>query len=468
MTAKKGKAPPPEEDDDDDRSSDDEEVGEGDADKPEGKVERDASTRGVAKSLGVDDDDEEEGEGDEPEDDKKAAAPNRAARRREEALARRQGKKQAAKADDEDDDDEEEGADEAEEEPRPVAARDALPKDKNARAKELLKRRREAAETKGTDIGLSASEVMQDQLARAGSAAGRWFQRNFRLLIAAAILGIAGVVGTIYYLDYREESRGKTTDELMAALMGERGYVFNDERKDLRPEAQQKADPTPVFASFAARNDAVLAAYTKVSQSYPGTGAALLARLGEAGTLLDMGQLDQALVAFEDVLKSPLAKADVDVRLRATEGKGFALEGKKDLDGALAVFIEIESIDKSFEDLARMHQARIHFRKGDKEKAKELLKAIDKKLEIPTPDGPQQPYVRAVTGEYLRYIDPASAKKAPFGGMRRAPSPEEAEQQRRLIQQLMEQQQQKEDASHGADEELPQAPPGPGGDDGTH
>ena len=481
MADKKGAKGKPEDDLEDETSSDQESD-----DAAEGPVsdrtgERDDSTKGVAKALGVDDEDEDE---EEAAAAKPAAPPNRAARRRDEVVKRRAArgtddeKPVKAASEDEEDEDEDDEASE-DDEKVVVAARDPLPKDKNARAKELLRRRKEAAEGKTQSIGLSAGEVVQDQLARAGGAAGRWFQRHFRKIIVGAVLGIASIVGGITYLNHRDEQAGKTSDALMKGLDAERGRVFNGDLKDPRPEAIKAADPTPVFTSFGARNEAALASYTQLAGQ--GTsGIAVLAKLGEAGSLLDAGQLQQAENAYADVLKSDLAKADVDVRGRATEGKGFALEGKKDFDGALAVFKELEAVDKTFEDLARYHQARMHLRKGERDQAKEILVALDKKLEIPTTDGPRQTYLRNAVGDYLRQIDPALARRPNFGGTRGAASPEAMEQVRKQME-MMKQQQGEHGDEHGDEPggmprppqmpqmpiELPKVPGAEHGDDGT-
>lgn len=467
MADKKGA----EDEDRDDR--DDEESSEGD-ESPDSnaKVERNASTKGVAKALGVDDDEEEEGDQEEEEEAKSAAPPNRAARRRDEVLKKRRAARgveekptKAARVRGEDD---EEGAGEEEEEAPVVAARDPLPKDKNARAKELLRRRKEAAEGKSANIGLSAGEVVQDQLARAGGAAGRWFQRHFRKIIVGSVVGLAAVVGTIQYLNYREQQAGKATDALIKGVSNENGRVFNDEIKDVRPEQYKAYDPSPVFTSFGARTDAALANYSELAGKEASSGVGVLAKLAEAGALLDKAQYQQAENAFAEVLKSELAKADIDVKGRALEGKGMALEGKKDLDGATAVFKELETVDKSFEDLAKYHQARVHFRKGEKDQAKEILVALDKKLEIPTADGVKQVYLRSAVGDYLRLIDPNLAKRQPLGGTRGTVTPEQMEMYRKQIEEMQKKQQQEHGDGDG-DEAPPQLPvPGQEhGDDGT-
>ena len=485
-----------------DKKKDDEDLDEPAArdDGEDDSVERDASTRGVAEALGVDAEQGEEAGEEEDAADKPKAPANRAARRREEAQKRRAAregkpvaapsapaKKKAAPKDgeDEDEDDDDDGAEDEDEEEEVAVARDPLPKDKNARAKELLRRRQESAlgksKTSGSAIGLSTGEVVQDQLARAASGTQRWLKTNFKLVLGgiAAALAIAG--GVMFYIDRQDKARAASSDALIAALSNERGDVIAEGAPPSPMQAQLKeTDPRPSFGTHAARADAALAAYEKVTAEHPSSGAAILARLGKAGIHLDRGEADAALSGFNEVLTTELAKADLDVRARATEGKAFALEAKKDHDGALNAFRELEGMDKSFEDLAKYHQARIHFRKGEKDRAKELLVALYKKLEVPPADGtPPQRKLRENVEQYLRAVDPQALPKkkqlaSPFAAGRQ-PTEEEINA---WIQEQMKQQ----GAGHGDDHgeapdgmptppmpaPMPQAPAPGGDDDGTH
>jgi hypothetical protein len=276
---------------------------------------------------------------------------------------------------------------------------------------------------------------VQDQLARAAAGTGRWFTRHFRKIVAALVLGAAGAGAFILYTNHVEAKAGAASDEIFRSVQAETALVFEGETKDTRREEEKLMDPRPVFTSQAARNETLMAGYTKAAEQKD-TGLAILGVLGMAGGHLQKGEYDAAIAKYEEVQKSALAKADVDVQARATEGRGLALEGKKDLDGALTQFTELEKLDKQFTELGKYHQARIHAAKGDKAKAKELLVAIEKVLEKPVlEDGglKPQPHLRTLATEALRAIDPASApKRGPFGGLDGKPS--EAE-----IQRIMEQ-----------------------------
>jgi hypothetical protein len=142
--------------------------------------------------------------------------------------------------------------------------------------------------------------------------------------------------------------------------------------------------------------------------------------------LLDKRDFAHALDAFNAVLASPLGGADLDVKGRALEGAGLAKEGKGDLDGALATFVDLGKVDaKGFKELSKYHQARLHLAKGEKEKAKDLLKELlalkgeekdptkdvlspTDKASLPGLDTQSFPYLKTVAEELLRSIDPTA------------------------------------------------------------
>ncbi|KYF98727.1 hypothetical protein BE20_34025, partial [Sorangium cellulosum] len=333
-------------------------------------------------------------------DEAAPAAPNRAARRRDEATARRRKKK---------------------------AAGEEVPKDKNARAKELLARRREQAAGR-RPVQLLPGEMVEDALSRMTTGAGRWIKKNFHVVQWGVLAALVATGGVLFYLSRTEKKDAVSTSALMSAVAADRGRVLAE---DTRSEEEKEFDVTRTFKSAGERSDTALAAYNKVIDDHGGSGAALLAKLGQAGVLLDKKDYDRALEAYSAVVSSPLAGADPDVKGRAIEGIGFAREGKGDLDGALASFKELEAIDmKGYKELALYHQARIHLAKGDSEKAKELLKSAHEKLQAPSTEGRSFQFLEAVVEEMLRKIDPAAVPpRAAFGGPKgQTMTPEEIEQ----------------------------------------
>ena len=366
---------------------------EGAGDGPE-----DASAQRIADSLGVGNEEgaaKVEGEGE--VDD--AAAPQNRANRRAEAAARRKKRRVAAAPPTG-------SEDELVEEP--------LPKDKNARAKELLKRRREQA-TEARPVQLLPGEMVDDALARSSSAASKWIRDNFGVIQWVLLAALVGGGGYALYTSQSEKSVASASDALETGVIADRGRVVAE---DKRSEEEKESDPTKVFKTADERADNALASYRRVIADHAGTGAAILARLGEGGALLDKREWDKALEAFSAVSASSLAGADPDVKGRAIEGLGFAKEGKGDLDGALATFKELEGVDaRGFKELGMYHQARMLLARGDKDKAKDLLKQVHDKLEQPT-EGGSTKYLQQVVDDTLRRIDPSlvPAKQVIGGG----------------------------------------------------
>ncbi len=251
-------------------------------------------------------------------------------------------------------------------------------------------------------------------------------------LIAASLLGIAGFL----YFEHKHETEASTL--LTKAVEDERARVGEPPKDD--PENPVEAPLS--FKTYEERRESALKKYREVESKYPKTGAAILSRLAEGSLLLDKHEADPAAAAFTDVKGSPLASADQEVKGRALEGLGFALELKaqaapaeaaKYYDEALKVYKELENTIevRGFKELALYHQARVTLNKGEKDKAKEILVGLKErfnKIEDTTsnvPAGPSFPYLREVAMDRLREIDPTAAPKmqaAPGGSPQLTPA----------------------------------------------
>lgn len=388
------------------------------ADDGDGDSDGDAAKR-VAKALGVEDEAGEGGEAAKTAEAKEPeVAPNRALRRRDEAMERRKKRKggATAKAD------------------KPEGDDEALPRDKNARAKELLKRRREQA-AGPRPIQLLPGEMVDDALARSGSAASKWIRENFGMLqwvIVAAVVG-AGVFAL--YSSQNEKKAAAATNQLFTGVSAELGRVMAE---DKRPDEEKEADPTKIFKTPEERTEAALAGYRKTIAEHPGTIIAQLAKLGEAGALLDKHDWPAAIEAYSAALASKLTSTDLDVKGRATEGLGFAKEGKGDLDGALATFKELEGIDApGYKELGLYQQGRILLAKGDTDKAKEVLTQAREKLQTPGSGKASFEYLKAEVDETLRRIDPNLVPTQPSFGQPSLGSPNGNSMTQEQIQKLL-------------------------------
>jgi len=288
--------------------------------------------------------------------------------------------------------------------------------DRNQDVKQqLLKKRNEAVRRK---VPLAPGEMVDDAVARGLSGASRWLKNNFGVLQWVIVAAIAGGIGYAVY-DSRSIKRAEAASaELFKGTLNERGRVVAGTTS--KNDEENPDDPTPVFKSIEEKRETALASYRKVITSHPGTGPAILARLGEAGVLLDKRDWDAALAAYNEVKSSALAAADVTVRGRALEGVGIVLEGKKDADGALKAFRELENTDaRGLKELGMYHEARILYAKGESDKAKELLKGARGRLKSdegssktaqPGPGGESRPFsfLESQIEDLLRRIDPTA------------------------------------------------------------
>jgi hypothetical protein len=245
----------------------------------------------------------------------------------------------------------------------------------------------------------------------------REHRQTFGALVAIGLLGVGGALGWTYWQGKRQADASAM---LAQGIADEHGHVSDkDDDDDQKPETLY-----PTFKTATERGDAALAKYRDVEAKFPGTGAAILARLSEAGILLDRADAKGAASAYEEVKASPLAQADVQVRARAIEGVGFADEllaqsdaaGKdKHLDDALAVFKQLEGIDaKGFKELGKYHEARVLQAKGDRDKAIELLKEVHTAVTAHDTSGNESadthpfPYLEFVAEDRLRDLDPTA------------------------------------------------------------
>jgi hypothetical protein len=271
-----------------------------------------------------------------------------------------------------------------------------------------------------------------DPLILRTAAARKWVQQNrqtFTTLVAVAVLGLGGFLGYTYWQGKHE---AEASAMLAQGIADEHGQI-ND--KDDEDDSDKKTSLYPTFKTTTERREAALAKYRQVESKFSGTGAAMLARLAEAGLLLDAGDAKSAAAAYEDVKGSALALADAQVRGRAIEGIGFADEllaksdaasRDKHLDDALVAFKQLEGVDsKGLKELGKYHQARVLQTKGDRDKATALLKEVYATISEPGATHTYE-YLDAVVEDRLRQLDPSALPpktppKLAHGGMPAGP-----------------------------------------------
>lgn len=145
--------------------------------------------------------------------------------------------------------------------------------------------------------------------------------------------------------------------------------------------AKDPADDVPHFKTAAERQTAVLKQLDEFLSKYGATDLKDEALVMKGSQLLDAGRFDDAIAAF-DAAES--AKLDARFRFLADEGKGYAYEGKGDLDKAATSFAALDGDAKEFggfyRDRAIYQKARLTERKGDAAGAVKLYKDVLEKM----------------------------------------------------------------------------------------
>ena len=325
---------------------------------------------------------------------------------------------QAEDEGDEEEEEDDEGEGEGEEEEPPAKTKSAKIRDRNQRVRAQAAARRRARRDKERAAqaagGLDTSEMVDDALARSTHAASKWLRANFKWVQWIVIALIAGGIGWQIYSWRTSKTSATASDLLLGAVLAENGRI-GDPKAAEDPNELGVVDPRPIFETEAQRSEAAEKAYIEAAAKRPGSGTSILAELGLAGVLLDRGKWDEAKAKYESVKATPLAQHDVDVRGRAIEGIGMCLEAKKDTDGALKAYRELENTDApGLKELGMYHQARLHYAKGEKDKAKELVEKVIEKTKPEKPRGFGQPpgYLEQRAKDLLAKIDPEAAKKA--------------------------------------------------------
>jgi len=190
------------------------------------------------------------------------------------------------------------------------------------------------------------------------------------IVIGLVIAGLA-IGSTMAWSSRHERTESEASRALSRAMKIYSAELLTDE------EAGRKAteeDEIPRFKTAEERRKATLAALDETLARFKDSGTTRDVEMVRAGVLLDGEKYDEAIKAYGDFL----ARTDTDHRLRflAREGRGYAFEGKGQLDLALDEFRKLEMEGDLYKDRAQYHQARLLEKKGDAPGAEKMYKAI--------------------------------------------------------------------------------------------
>lgn len=232
-------------------------------------------------------------------------------------------------------------------------------------------------------------------------AAGDWFSKN-RGQVVTAIAGVALVFGVVFgwrAFSVSREARATTAyNDALTAMFAA-----------VTPEEPGADDPRRNLPHYRTVDDRSRAALDKLRAAERGNGsarAAGLVRLSEASVLYQLGRYAEAKAKYLSVLGSDLAGLEG----RALEGLAFTLESLNDLDGAMARYRELQSVQGgAFRDLSQYYQARLLMRRNELPRAKDLLHSVIDRVGHPAASDPtaaSQTAIRDQSLALLRDIDP--------------------------------------------------------------
>jgi predicted negative regulator of RcsB-dependent stress response len=292
-------------------------------------------------------------------------------------------------------------------------------RDRNRRLREEAagKRRTRLEERSAPTRNLEAGEIVDDALARSTQAAGEWLKKNFNVVQWFILAGLVGWIGYSIYTYRVGRATEKASAQLSAAIRAEDARIGSD---DSKPDPQTGiVDTRTAYATSADRLHAAETQYRAIADGSSQSTAATLAKLGLASVLYDEGKYTDAKTAYQAVKDSKLATQDADVKGRALEGVGMTLESLGDKDGAQKAFGELSNLDElGFGALGNYHQARLAYAANNPEKAKELLKDAQKKLDSGDKSEDKKTfgtsgYLEQSVKDLLKLIDPSAVSASP-------------------------------------------------------
>jgi tetratricopeptide (TPR) repeat protein len=212
-----------------------------------------------------------------------------------------------------------------------------------------------------------------------GEQAGKWATEYRRPLLIASTALATAVIGLIVLTTVSESHAKKASDEL--------ARIERIATAELRPEGSPATNPdgsplandgVPHFKTAKERAEATLKELDAFVAS-SGNPLRMQGRFERGPLLLSLGRADEAVKAYEDILKEG---PDDRLRFLAHEGLGYAQEAKGDLAAAAAAFdklTEDAAVFKEggfYKERAAFHKARLAELRGNSDEAKKLYREV--------------------------------------------------------------------------------------------
>lgn len=189
----------------------------------------------------------------------------------------------------------------------------------------------------------------------------------FSRALLITIGGLVAFTAAWGFGQWMEARREKATDLL--------GRVVRIAEADLLRDGE-KEDPetdTPRYKTSKERSDAVFKAVDELSSQYGSSDASKRGVLLKAGQLYDQGKYAEAEAIYRSFIDSK--PADTSLLSLAYEGLGLCAEARSDFAAAFAAF-DRQASEPFARDRARLHQARVYIKQGNKQKAIDMYKEL--------------------------------------------------------------------------------------------
>lgn len=289
-------------------------------------------------------------------------------------------------------------------------------KDRNKKLRDEAadkRRKRRSAQRGGPSVeGLDAGERVDDALVRGADATSRFVRKHFAWMQWLVVLTIVGAMALLIYNFRLNRERQKAGGELAQALHASMGRIATS--TPITPSDPNLVDPRPEFPSEEARTENALQKWEDLAKRDE-PELRLIGKLGKAGVLYEARKFEEAKIAYSAVVDDPVASRFETLREQALEGIGLSLEAAKKPDEALKAFARLQNEPGDYaKRLARFHEARVRFTKGERDKALSILEKLDEELSKAGSEGPTT-YLEAAVQDLLKTVDPSKIEQAPQG-----------------------------------------------------
>lgn len=216
----------------------------------------------------------------------------------------------------------------------------------------------------------STVDALADVPERFADMWGRFAEKVMAYFSRALLITVGGLLafttawGVGQWMEVRRE---KATELLGKAIRIADADLLRDGEKE-----DPEADP-PRFKTAKERNDAVLKALDELEQQYSSSDAAKRGALMRAGVLFDQGKPADAEAIYRKFVDGK--PADVSLATLSYEGLGLCAEARSDFAAAFAAY-DRQASEPFARDRARLNQARVYVKQGNKQKAIEMYKDL--------------------------------------------------------------------------------------------